>query len=359
MKTLRKYVIGETLIGISSTLGLFVVLFFLFDLVHVLSDGGQLATGLGLVVLRSALEIPSWIYELVPLSALTGSLIVLARFSSNSEYVVMRSSGMSLKNLALILSIVALIASSITLIVGELVIPKTQKMLQTIDVKTGSDQHVVAQTFRSGHWIKDRDRIINITRLTKDFQLSGILIFELNAADRAVTRIIKASSGSIKDENWDLRDVRMTDIFSDRLVRSKHSTMNLNTNINPQIINSLLAGESNLTYLELAHYIEHLENNGEDVYRYKSVQWAKIGHLVTVFLLILIAPTFVGFESRGRHAGFWIFIGSLSGVGLYFMNQLLKSIGTIARWHPAAYTFIPIVVILMMAYWFVANREKR
>ncbi len=359
MKTLRKYVISETLIGISSTLGLFVVLFFLFDLVHVLSDGGQLATGLGVVVLRSALEIPSWIYELVPLSALTGALIVLARFSSNSEYVVMRSSGMSLKRFALILSIVALIASSITLIVGELVIPKAQKMLQTIVVKAGSDQHVIAQTFRSGHWIKGRDRIINITRLTKDFQLSGILIFELNAADRAVKRIIKASSGSIKDEKWDLRDVRVTDIYSDRLVRSKHSTMNLNTNINSQIINSLLSGESNLTYLELAHYIEHLENNGEDVYRYKSVQWSKIGHLVTVFLLILIAPTFIGFESRGRHVGFWIFIGSVSGVGLYFMNQLLKSIGTIARWHPATYTFIPIVVILIMAYWFVANRERR
>ena len=359
MRTLRKYIITDTLIGIASVLGLFVALFFIFDLVQAISDGGQSSAGVGVVAFQSALEIPSWIYELVPLSALTGSLIALARFSANSEYVVMRSSGMSLRNLALSLSVVALIVSCLTLMVGELMVPKAQKMLQTINVKSEADQQVIAQTFRSGHWIKDRDRIINITKLTKDFELSGILIFELNASDRAVKRIIKASSGSIKEERWNLRDIHVTEIYSDRLVRSERSTMNLNTLINFQILNSLLVGESNLTYLELESYIDHLEANGESVYRYKSVQWSKIGHLITVFLLVLIAPTFIGFESRGRHVGFWVFIGTVSGVGLYFMSQLLKSIGTIGRWHPVTYTFVPIFLILILAYWFVINREKR
>ena len=43
----------------------------------------------------------------------------------------------------------------------------------------------------------------------------------------------------------------------------------------------------------------------------------------------------------------------------YFMSQLLKSIGTIGRWHPVTYTFVPILFILILAYWFVINREKR
>lgn len=359
MRTLRKYVIAETLIGIASVLGLFVALFFIFDLLQAISDRDQLSVGLGMMAFQSVLEIPSWVYELAPLSALTGSLIVLARFSANSEYVVMRSSGMSLKSLALILSVVALIASFITLMVGEFMVPSAKKMLQTVNVQSGSDHRVIAQTFRSGHWIKDRDRIINIARLTKDFELYGILIFELNASDRAVKRIIEASSGAINEETWDLRDVRVTDVYRDRLVRSEHSAMNLNTLINSQTLNSLLAGESNLTYLELVSYIRYLEKNGEEVYRYKSVQWSKISHLVTVFLLVLIVPTFIGFEGRGRNSGFWIFIGTASGIGLYFMNQLLKSMGTIGRWHPATYTFVPIVVILIIAYWLVANRERQ
>jgi lipopolysaccharide export system permease protein len=171
--------------------------------------------------------------------------------------------------------------------------------------------------------------------------------------------MIKASTGVIDENKWQLSDVHITDIYSDRLVRSSSSSLILNTLINPKILNSLLLGEAHLTYLELARYIEHLEDNGEDVYRYKSAQWSKISHLVTVFLLVLIAVAFINFESRGRHAGFWIFIGTTCGVGLYFMTQLITSIGTIGRWHPATYSLIPIVLILIAAYSFVANRERR
>ena len=359
MRTLRKYIVTEMLISIFSVLSLFVGLFFLFDLIQGIAEGGQTKIGFGLTLFRSALEVPSWAYELVPLSALTGTLIALARFSSFSEYVVMRSAGMSLKSLMLMLSIVALIVSSVTFLFGELIVPRAERVLQTINVSSGSEQHVIAQTFRSGHWIKDQDRIINVTRLTKNFELSGVLIFELDDKDRSVNRMIKASTGVIGENKWQLNDVQVTDIYPDRIARLSSESLILNTLINPKILNSLLLGEAHLTYLELARYIKHLENNGEDAYRYKSAQWSKISHLVTVFLLVLIAVTFIGFESRGRHTGFWVFIGIACGVGLYFMTQLITSIGTIGRWHPATYSLIPIILILIAAYYFVVNRERR
>lgn len=359
MRTLRKYIISETLISISSVLFLFIALFFIFDLIQGIAEGNQLNAGLMLTLLRSALEIPSWAYELVPLSALTGTLIALARFSSYSEYVVMRSAGMSLKNLILTLSVVAVFVSFITLLVGELIVPKAERMLQNITVSSAPEQHVIAQTFRSGHWIKDKSRIINVARLTKSFELSGILIFELDDEDRSVERMIKASSGIIDENKWQLSDVRVTEIYSDRLIRTASPFLSLNTSINPKILNSLLLGEEHLTYLELEGYIDHLETNGEEVYRYKSAQWSKISHLVTVFLLVLIAVAFVSFENRGRHVSFWIFIGILCGVGLYFSTQLINSIGTIGRWPPAMFSLIPMFLILLVAYFFVVSRERR
>ena len=255
MRTLRKYIITETLVSIGSVLFLFVALFFLFDLIQAIAEGKQSNMGIGLTLYGSALEVPSWAYELIPLSALTGTLTALARFSSYSEYVVMRSAGMSLKSLMLILSVVALIVSSVAFLVGELIVPKAERVLQTINVGSGSEQHVIAQTFRSGHWIKDQDRIINVTRLTKNFELSGVLIFELDDNDRSLSRMIKASTGIIDENKWQLSDVHVTDIYSDRLVRSSTPSLTLNTLINPKILNSLLLGEAHLTYLELARYI--------------------------------------------------------------------------------------------------------
>lgn len=359
MRTLRKYIITETLVSIGSVLFLFVALFFLFDLIQAIAEGKQSNMGIGLTLYGSALEIPSWAYELIPLSALTGTLTALARFSSYSEYVVMRSAGMSLKSLILILSVVALIVSTVAVLLGELIVPRAEKLLQSMNVSSGSEQHVIAQTFRSGHWIKDQDRIINVTRLTKNFELSGVLILEFDNNNRSVNRMIKASTGIIDENKWQLSGVHVTDIYSDRLVRSSTPSLTLNTLISPEILNSLLLGEAHLTYLELARYIEHLEINGEDVYRYKSAQWSKISHLITVFLLVLIAVAFISFENRNRHTGFWIFIGTSCGIGLYFMTQLITSIGTIGRWHPATYSLIPIVLILFGAYAFVANRERR
>ena len=359
MRTLRKYIITEILISIFSVLSLFVSLFFLFDLIQGIAEGDQLNIGRSLTLFGSVLEVPSWAYELVPLSALTGTLTALARFSSYSEYVVMRSAGMSLKMLMMTLSVVALIVSSLTFLLGELIVPRAERALQTINASSQLEQHVIAQTFRSGHWIKDQDRIINVTRLTKNFELSGILIFEFDENDRSANRIIKAATGFIDENKWQLIDVQVTEIYPDRIERSSLSSLMLDTLINPKILNSLLVGETHLTYLELTRYIEHLENNGEDVYRYKSAQWSKISHLVTVFLLVFIAVAFVSFENRGRHAGFWIFIGTACGVGLYFMTQLISSIGAIARWHPAAHSLIPIVLILITAYSFVVNREQR
>ncbi len=132
MRTLRKYIITETLVSIGSVLCLFVALFFLFDLIQAIAEGKQSNMGIGLTLYGSALEVPSWAYELIPLSALTGTLTALARFSSCSEYVVMRSAGMSLKSLMLILSVVALIVSSVAFLVGELIVPKQRECFRPL-----------------------------------------------------------------------------------------------------------------------------------------------------------------------------------------------------------------------------------
>lgn len=64
MRTLRKYIITETLVSIGSVLSLFVALFFLFDLIQAIAEGKQSNMGIGLTLYGSALEVPSWAYEL-------------------------------------------------------------------------------------------------------------------------------------------------------------------------------------------------------------------------------------------------------------------------------------------------------
>src|SRR5215208_5167332 len=73
----------------------FVALFAFFDLIGELGDLGKGEYDLRQVFTFVLLNAPAHIYELFPIVVLIGTLYVLAHLASNSEYTVMRSSGLS------------------------------------------------------------------------------------------------------------------------------------------------------------------------------------------------------------------------------------------------------------------------
>src|SRR4029453_5432767 len=75
------------------------MLFAFFDLIHELGDVGRGEYTIGAALLFVALHLPSRLYELFPVAALIGTLFAVAQLVANSEYTVMRASGMSLTQL--------------------------------------------------------------------------------------------------------------------------------------------------------------------------------------------------------------------------------------------------------------------
>lgn len=359
MRILGRYLVREILLSILVVLAIFLSLFVLFDFIQRISSATYLEAGIWKLIAEVVLTMPSFAYELAPLSALTGTLLALAKFASQSEYVVIRSSGVSLVRMSSILLIVSFVFSSGTFVVGEIIAPYSDKVLKRVEQIKPSGE-AIAQTFRSGHWIKDRERIFNIKVLNEDFDMSGITIFEINLSDRSIRRILRADSGRITENGtWTFSDIEMTEISNTGIHRSNINSIEFDTTITTEILSSLVSRESKLSIWDLNRYINHLKNNGEDYYSYESAHWSRIGHLMTVFLLVLVAPTFISVENRQRHVGFWVFIGVVSGVALYFLNQLIKSIGTINRWPPEIHTFLPVLLILLASYAYIYRQERR
>ena len=101
-------VVGFVLLG-------FLALFAFFDLVGELSDLGegnyQLRQVLGFVLL----SMPTHAYELLPIAVLIGSLYALSQMAANSEFTVMRASGMSHLQAGAMLLRVGLVFAVLTL----------------------------------------------------------------------------------------------------------------------------------------------------------------------------------------------------------------------------------------------------
>ncbi|MGE5104029.1 MAG: LptF/LptG family permease, partial [Betaproteobacteria bacterium] len=99
MKTLQRYVGRDVLLATLLIFGALLALFAFFDLIHELGDVGRGDYTISRALLYVTLQLPSRLYELFPVAALIGTLFAIAQLVGNSEYTVMRASGMSLSQM--------------------------------------------------------------------------------------------------------------------------------------------------------------------------------------------------------------------------------------------------------------------
>src|SRR6186713_2558473 len=162
MKTLQRYIGRDVLFATMLIFCALLALFAFFDLIHELGDVGRGDYTISRALLFVTLNLPSRLYELFPVAALIGTLFAIAQLVANSEYTVMRASGMSLAQLAWSVLRVGIPLAAATFLAGEYVAPPAERLAQTVRaVSSGDTSRVVAQQFASGFWFKQDLTFVN------------------------------------------------------------------------------------------------------------------------------------------------------------------------------------------------------
>ena len=99
MKTLRRYLMRELVRSTGFILFALLALFAFFDLLAQIDDLRPGAYTLPAALAYVALSLPSRTYELMPIAALIGAIFALSQLATNSEFTIMRVSGMSTRAL--------------------------------------------------------------------------------------------------------------------------------------------------------------------------------------------------------------------------------------------------------------------
>ncbi len=154
MKTLRRYLWVEISTATGFVLFALLSLFTFFDLVAQLDEIGQRGFKLRHALSYVAFTLPSRMYELMPIAALIGTIYALSKLAANSEFTIMRVSGMSTRRLMLSLGGIGLIIVAITYLLGEFLSPPAEKLAQQIRLKARGSQ-ISVRDFRSGVWVRD------------------------------------------------------------------------------------------------------------------------------------------------------------------------------------------------------------
>jgi lipopolysaccharide export system permease protein len=376
VRTLQRYLSREIAAATAFVAFALLALFSFFDLINEIEEVGaggyQLAQAFGFV----ALSLPSRAYELAPIAALIGTIYALSKLAANSEFTIMRVSGMSTRRLAGCVVRVGLVLVALTYLLGEVLAPPAERIAQRAKLQaTGA---TLSQQFRSGVWVRDavrdaagnveRLRFVNVREVRPDGTTSGWRIFEFDRDFRLLSISTARSGIYVPGEaggNW-----RLTDLVATRLpevVAADTAPTSLATQIvhepqrmwtselTPEIFGVVLVKPERMAAYKLAQYVRHLAENQQDTNVYEIAFWNKVFYPLAILVMMALALPFAYLHVRAGSVSLKIFSGVMIGVGFYMLNKLFAHLGVLHTWPPVVIAALPSLVVLSVAlaalYW--------
>jgi lipopolysaccharide export system permease protein len=353
---IEKYLNKEFLLSIFLILAGLIALFAFFDFMQEINDLGKGKYGLLQVFIYVIFSLPGRIYEIIPLAVLLGSMLAIGQLASTSELTIIRSSGYSIKKIAISLLITGLFFSIITLIIGELITPKSEKNAQQLKIK--STASLVSQEFKSGFWIKDGNNFVNIENVLPDASLEYINIYEFDINFNLRT-ITKSSNGIFHEGQWKLKKITQKIIKDDSVEMLSIDQANWKSQIRPEMMNALIISPEKMSIVNLFKFISYLKLNNQTTKKYEVALWEKIIHPIIPIIMIIFAVPFGFFNERSGGKFFKIFIGIISGLSYQIINTMIRHLSLINDWQPFMSSLVPTLIFLSVGLYMIKKFEHK
>ena len=357
MRTLRRYLAREIMLATALVMAALLMLFAFFDLVEEIKDLGRGAYQMRQIARHVVLSIPTHVYELFPIAALIGTLFALAQLVANSEYTVMRTSGVSITRMVMALLSVGMVFAALTFVFGEYIGPAADQAAQRL--RSRAITGIVAQEFRSGFWMKDDTSFINVLEITPEGNLNGVRIYEFDGEARL--RLVSfAEHGSYQGERrWLLEGIVQTTFSDVRTAVSSIPTASWQSVLEPSLLSVLRVKPEKMSAASLYSYAQHLRENRQKTLRYEIAMWSKATYPAAVLTMMILALPFAYFQRRQGGVGAKIFMGIMLGLAFYFFSRLSAHLGLLNEWPPLASALMPTLVFLCISVAAIGWQERR
>ncbi|KAB2925191.1 MAG: LPS export ABC transporter permease LptG [Dechloromonas sp.] len=353
----QRYLMRETFAAVFLVLLAFLVLFSFFDLINELRNVNKKYL-LGHAVLTVALNLPGLIYELIPIATLIGTLYALSTLARHSEIAVLRASGLATSELLMTLFRAAAMLALLTFLVGEALVPFTERLGNEIRAKALSEA-VAQQGFTSGVWVKDGRSFINIRTVMPDSSLRKLRIYKFDQAN-ALESVTDAEEARFESSGeWRLGGVVRTTLDGEVSRVEKLDGSTWKSSVTPALLAVLMVAPERMTLLGLLNFTSHLSENRQQTERYQIAIWKKVVYPLAALVMVALALPFGYSHNRVGGVSLKIFAGVMLGILFYALNGLFSNLGIINAWPPFASATAPSALFLLAAVamlWWVERR---
>ncbi len=356
-RTLERYLARQIYGATVFVLLGFLALFGFFDLISELGDLGRGEYDLRQVFVYVLLSVPAHAYELFPIVVLIGTLYVLAHLASNSEYTVMRGSGLSPARAALALGKIGMAFVVLTFVIGEWVAPHADEFAQKSKMRALSS--MIGQDLSSGLWFKDEGSFINVKEARQANMLQGVRIFEFDSTYR-LRKMTQAERAEFEGKGrWRLSGVVATTFTPQGPRTEREERGEWRSGVSPALLDALIMKPERMSAWALHQYTQHLESNRQKTERYEIAFWKKLFYPLAALVMMALALPFAYMHARAGMVGFKVFLGIMIGIFFHMLNSLFSHIGLLQNWPPFAAAVVPSTAFLATAVlmmWWVERR---
>ncbi len=368
MKTVRRLFYGEVISTVMLvTLG-FIGLFYFFDFVEELkaverykSAGYSIPSALMVV----ALMIPNHIYELLPITVLIGTIFVMARLAQNSEFTILRTSGLGPWLALRTLSALGVGFVVLTFAVGDYLAPLADRTAQLLKSRYQGNVTVG----KTGAWLKEKQPdghyAVNVGALAPDASMRDVRIFEFDNQGALVSMMLGKTASFSDDGSWLLKQVERTeftgkDAQTSQIKRSFVDSFSWSTQVNAEMVAAAILRPERMGTLDLFQYIQHLNANGQSSQKYEIQFWKKVFYPLSCLVMVVLALPFAYLHFRSGGIASYVFGGVMAGISFVLLNNVLGDLGALRGWQPWLTAALPGLIYSMASLaafaWLVIRR---
>lgn len=354
MKIIDRYILYRLFLITFYVLIAFFVLYAVYDLLAESGNIGKENYTISTLFHYVFLRIPIYIYDIFPIASLVGAVITMNRFADNSEYVIMRSYGTTIKRIITILSVFALSCAMINLSIGEFLI--TPSYLSSNMVKHNAQKStntIVSKNDLANKkelWLKSGEYIVRIDDMLPDNTLLGIVRYSIDNNNFMLKQISTAKSATyIENGVWKLNDYQETVLEDNKTNFRQLETELWHSQITPDILGVLIIEPNQMSINALKDYVKYLKQNKQRTKSYEIARWHKIFYPFIAIPMALIALAFTPIISRGNNMGLRIFLAICLGVSFSFVVRFFNSYAELFNIKPFVAGFAPIIIFSCIA----------
>ena len=298
------------------------------------------------VILYTLLRLPQIAFEMLPVAALIGALLGLGALAANSEIVVMRSAGLSVRRLAAMVASTGMLLLVVTALLGEFIAPPLDYFARNMRLEARFGQE--EDRLGNATWIRDGRVILHLERVSSEFEFGSIYMFLLDEENGLASIARAENSGIDNEDRWILENLRETRFVDDGVQVVESSRAIENFNIDAETLGISLVKPQSLSGRGLLNYIAYLKRNSLDSRRYETELWYRIARTATVVIMPVLALAFVFGSLRTGGAGARLMIGVVIGLAYYLASEMLANSGQVFNFEPAVIAWLPSALLVVI-----------